>query len=119
MSNIKKYLFSLLTTLATILITLLLITSLYYFNLISPSAYNIIKIIVLLLTLFTNGFLIGKSSSKKGYLEGIKLSIPIIILFLIITLITKSFTIKVILYYIILILTTSFGSMVGINKKES
>lgn len=119
MSNIKKYLFSFLTTLITIILTLLLITTLYYFNLISPTAYNIIKIIVLLITLFINGLLLGKNSQKKGYLEGIKLSIPLVLLFFIITLINKSFTLKVLLYYIIIILTTSFGSMIGINKKKN
>ena len=109
-SNIGERLLSIVNT---------IYSDLYYFNVISPTAYNIIKIIVLLITLFINGFLLGKNSQKKGYLEGIKLSIPLVLLFFIITLINKSFTLKILLYYIIIILTTSFGSMIGINKKKN
>lgn len=118
-TNMKKYLFSTLVTFLSILLTLLLTTTLYYFNVISPTTYNILKIITLLLSFFINSFILGQKALKKGYLEGIKLSLPIILLFLITTIITKNFSLKILLYYLIIILTSSFGSMVGINKKKN
>lgn len=118
MSNLKKYIFFLSTTILSILISILLITTLYYFNIISPTIYNILKIIVLLLSIFINSFLLGKKAQNKGYLEGLKIIIPIIIIFSLITVFSKSFTLKVLLYYLILIMTSSFGSMVGISTKK-
>lgn len=119
MSNLKKYIIYFLITLLSIFITHLVTTTLYYFNIITPTTYNILKLITLLLSLFINGFILGKKSKNKGYLEGLKLSFPVIILFIIITLFTtNSFHIKLILYYLILIITTTFGSMIGINTKK-
>lgn len=118
MSSLKKYLLSILITFLSIFLTLLLTTTLYYFNIISPTTYNILKIIFLLLSIFINSFILGKKALKKGYLEGIKLSLPIILLFLLTTLLTKTFTFKVLLYYLIILITSSFGSMVGISRKK-
>ena len=102
----------------SILLSLLLITTLYYFNAISPVTYNILKIVFLLASLFINSFILGRKSEKKGFIEGIKLSIPLITIFLITTVINNSFSLKILLYYLIIILTASFGSIVGINTKK-
>ena len=118
MTNIKKYILSMFYTLSTIILLHLINTIIYYFNLLSPTTYNIIKIILLLLSFFINGFFLGRKTLKKGYLEGIKLSLPILIIFLLITLITKSFKLKVLLLYFIIIITSSFGSMLGISTKK-
>lgn len=118
MTNIKKYFLAVLYTFILLIILFLINTTLYYFNILSPATYNILKIILLLISLFINSFSLGKKALKRGYLEGIKLSIPIIILFLLITLFTKSFTLKVLLLYFILLLTSSFGSMLGISTKK-
>ena len=94
----KKYLITFLTTILSIILTLLITTTIYYFNLINQTTYNILKIIFLLLSLFINGFILGKSSTKKGYLEGIKLSLPVIILFVIVSLITKNIKLTSLIY---------------------
>lgn len=120
MSNLKKYLIHFSITFFSIFLFLIITTTLYYFNIISPKIYNIIKLITFLLSIFINSLILGKNTSSKGYLEGLKLSLFLIFLFLIITLITKSFAIKHLLYYLIIIITSVFGGMVGIsNKKES
>ena len=118
MSNLKKYLIQIIITFLTILLLLLVTTTLYYFNIVSPTTYNILKIIFILLALFINSFILGKKATKRGYLEGIKLTIPIIIVFLIITIIKSSFSAKILLYYLILISTSMFGSMVGISRRK-
>lgn len=120
MSNLKKYLIQFLITIFSILLLLTLTTTLYYFNILSPKSYNIIKLITFLIVIFINSFILGKKAKSKGYLEGIKLSLFIIIIFLLFTLFTKSFTIKYLLYYLIILITSAFGGMVGISiKKES
>ncbi len=118
MTNIKKYILSMFYTLSTIILLHLINTIIYYFNLLSPTTYNIIKIFLLLLSFFINSFFLGRKTLKKGYLEGIKLSLPILIIFLLITLLTKSFKLKVLLLYFIIIITSSFGSMLGISTKK-
>ena len=119
MSNIKKYLIQTLTTLGSLFILTLLTTTLYYFNLINPTTYNILKIITLLLTLFINSLILGTKTKSKGYIEGIKLSLIVIITFLLLTLIlTKTFQLKYILYYLIILITSTLGSMIGISLKK-
>lgn len=119
MSNLKKYGIQFLFSIAIILLGLMFSATLYYFDLINTTTHSIIKIIILLLALFFNSFILGKSASCKGYLEGIKLAIFIITLFTILNLITtRAFSIRTILYYLIIILASAFGGMVGISRKK-
>ena len=70
----------------SILISLILINTLYYYNIISTNTYKVLEIITLIINIFISTYLLGKKTTKLGYLEGIKFSSIIISLFLIITL---------------------------------
>ena len=119
MTNLKKYLFQILITFISLFVLTTIITTLYYFNLINPTTYNILKIITLLLTLFVNSLVLGRKAKCKGYLEGIKLSAIVVVIFAILTLLlTKSFNIKYLLYYLIITITSILGSMIGISLKK-
>lgn len=119
MTYIKKYGKRLLFTMISILLSLLAITLLYYFNIIGQNTNKVLKIITIIINIFISSFILGKNTLKKGYLEGIKLSLIIIPLFIIIAIITSSkLEIKAILYYIIITITSVLGSMIGINKKK-
>ena len=74
----------------------------------------------MIFTLFVIGFEFGKKALKKGYLEGLKIGGCLIFLFLIINLIfyQTGFSLERIIYYLVLILSSMLGSMVGINKKR-
>ena len=110
MTYLKKYGLRLLYTFLVIIISLLLINTLYYFNIINNNLYKVLKIIPILISIFINAYILGKNTDQKGYLEGLKLSI---------TLITKQpLKLKVILYYLIIGITSILGSMIGINKKK-
>ena len=71
--------------------------------------------------MFLGGYKLGQKSNKKGYIEGIKLGIIFSIFLVIFNYLAfdNPFKIKYLLFYIILITSSSLGSMVGINKKNN
>lgn len=77
------------------------------------------KLVIVLLILFINAFLLGKSSSKYGLVEGLKLGAIFLLIMIILKMITSSaFDIRTLIYSFIILLTTSVGAIIGINKKE-
>lgn len=120
MNYLKKLCKIVITTILSIIILGFILTMLYYFDIINNNIYNIMKMIIVLLSLFINSYLLGKNSSKYGLIEGLKLGTIILIIMFILKMITKSsFDIRTIIYSIILLLTSSIGSVIGINKKEN
>ena len=80
--------------------------------------YQLLKLIILLGNILISGIILGKKATSKGYLEGIKLGIFMIILFTLITLITgQGLKLKLLLYDSIILITAILGGMIGINKK--
>ena len=119
MNYLKKILKSLLYVFLSLIIGLFFITLLSFFNIINIKVINILKIIVTLLSLFIGSFILGKKSSKKGYLEGIKFGSIIIIIFLILNLsIYKNLKLSLIILYTIYLFTCTLGSMIGITKNK-
>ena len=118
METVKKYSFRFLYTLIGIVISLLLITTLYHFNLISSNIYQALKFILLLANILISGIILGKKANSKGYLEGIKLGLFLIILFTLLTLLTgEDLKLRILLYDMIILITSILGGMIGINKK--
>ena len=118
MEIIKKYSFRFLYTILSIVISLLLITTLYHFNIISSNIYQTLKLIILLVNILISGIILGKKATSKGYLEGIKLGIFMILLCFLITLVTgQDLKIRLLLYDSMILITSILGGMIGINKK--
>ena len=119
MNYLKRLGKVILFTLLSIIILGLLLNTLYYFDIISNNIYNIMKMIIVLTTLFVNALILGKNTDKYGILEGLKLGAIFILIMIIIKIITNStFDIRTFIYSIIIILTTSIGSIIGINKLQ-
>ena len=119
MNYLKKLGKIIITTLLSIIILGFILTILYYFDIINNNIYNIMKMVIVLLSLFINAFFLGKNSTKYGLVEGLKLgAIFLIIMFIIKIFTSNSFDIRTVIYGIIILLTTSIGSVIGINKKE-
>lgn len=119
MNNLKTYGLRLIYTIISLLLSLILLTTLYYFNLISPTTYKVLKITIFLINIFISAYILGKKAKTKGYLEGIKLSSIIIPLLFILTVLTNSpLKLRIIIYYLIIIFTALLGSMIGINRKK-
>ena len=107
MTYLKKYGKRLIFTITSIIISLFLLTILYYFNIIGPNLNKVLKIVIILLNIFISSFILGKNTISKGYLEGIKFALIIIPILIFISLITHSkLELKVILYYIIILITS-------------
>ena len=119
MNFIKNVSLSILYIILIMLVLTFILTLFSYFNIIGDKVISIFKIIIPVISLFIGGFLIGKKSLKKGWLEGLKLSLIFLILLIIFEYLAldQSFNIKNILYYLILSISSIFGSMIGISKK--
>lgn len=121
MKYAKNLGFSLLFIIGSLLILILLLTFFNYFNLFSNGLVSTFKIIIPIISLFAGGFFIGKKSSKKGWLEGLKLSLIFTIILILFNLLGlgNKLELKNILYYLIIIISCMFGGMLGINKNNS
>lgn len=113
MSYIKAILFNVLE----LFVLIFLITILYYFNIINDKTFSILKLIILLFSIFINSFILGKNTKKKSYLEGIIYGIILITILLLITLILSKVQIKLLVFYPLILLTSIFGSIIGGIKK--
>jgi len=120
MEYLKKLGISFLFIIISFFILTLFMTIFSYFDILNNKFVNILKIIIPIISLFIGGFYIGKKSIKKGWLEGMKLSIICSILIIIINyfIYSTSIEIKNLLYYIIIITSATLGSMIGINFKQ-
>ena len=114
-----NYLKSMVYTLSINLISTIIITIFNYFNILNGIVLKVIMLLIPIIGIFVGSFKIGKVSSKKGYIEGLKYGFIWIILLLIINLITKGFTYLSIFYYVLLLLISVVGSILGINGKKN
>ena len=115
---LKNLLYTYLNFFISLLIGNLIVTIINYFNILSHNIINIITFIYPLILIIINSYYLGKKTNKKAFLEGLKFSSVIVTIFLIITLLTNSFKIKILIYYLILIISSIISSSIGINKKE-
>lgn len=121
MSYLKKVGISLIYIIGIILVSTFLITILNYFNIISGTFLTITKILICVTSMFVGGFIMGRRSSNKGWLEGIKLSLIFMVLLILFNYLGLGISpkIKNLLYYSIIIVSCILGSIIGINKKHS
>ena len=115
-----KYLKTIIFEFILLICLTLLLTILYYFNIISSNINNIFKIVSFIVTFFLTGVYISKRSNRKYYLEGLKISGINIAIFLLISLIFKfKFSLQIILYYLIITITITIGSIIGSLFKKN
>lgn len=120
MKYLKKLGISFLYIIGSILVLTFITTLFSYFNIMSDKITSIIKIIIPIISMLIGGFYIGKKSLKKGFLEGLKLGSIFSIILIIFNYLAldNSFKFKYLLFYIILIISSILGSMIGINRKK-
>ena len=121
MKYLKNLGISLLYIIGTILVLTFIISIFSYFNIINDKIVSIFKIIIPIISLLIGGFYMGKRSIKKGFLEGIKLGVIFSLILIIFNFLAfgNSFKFKYLLFYLILIISSVLGSMIGINRKRA
>ncbi len=106
--------------LGIVLISTLILTILNYFSLFGDGITNILKLIIPIGSIFGTAWFIGKKTSKRGLLEGLKYGAIIVLIMLILNslILGNGFEVKILIYYLILLISAMFGSMIGINRKK-
>ena len=116
MNTIFKYIKPLAVFISSLIIFPVVLTLLNLFKL---ETNKTIIIITYSIIMFIIGVILGRFSNKRGYLKGLLFSTICIFLLIILSLIFRfSLNINSIVYYVILVIATIFGSMLGINKKS-
>ena len=108
MDNVKNYLIAIGYFLLVVAVFAIILTIFNYYDIVTNKLFKVIKVLIPSLALFIGGYKVGNNANKKGYIEGIKLSLIVIaILFMFSYLgFNASFSISLILYYIILIISS-------------
>lgn len=98
----------------------LVVTLLNYIGLIGIKVVNITSYLIPFLSFFIGGWILGKKSTNKGWLEGIKFGFIFITLLFIFNFLAfdEGYTISNFLTYGIVLLASVLGSMIGINMKK-
>ena len=117
---LKIYLKDIMYVFISIIVGMFLFTVLNYFNIISDSFLNILKMILIIGTFIFGGFYLSKRSNGRGILEGLKIGSIISIFFLLVTLLAFSspFKWKNLIYYLILIFSSMTGGIIAKQGKK-
>ena len=100
-----------------IIISVFILSILYYYDLISNNTFKVLEILFLLIIVFFNSNLLCKKLNIKRIVNGIVFVLPYISISIISSLITKSFQLRLFIYYLILIFISILGSYFY-NKKD-
>lgn len=99
-----------------LLIFLIISTTLSYFNIVSYNVINIISFIFIIILFMYCGYYMALRNNSKGYLNGLLIGgINICLLFIISLILKCNIEINIILYFLILLLSSTMGGMFGIN----
>ncbi|MDD4188197.1 MAG: TIGR04086 family membrane protein [Bacilli bacterium] len=100
--------------LGVIFLTPIILTILNVFGL---KTYDISLLIIMLITALITGIISGRKTEKNGYLNGLILGVILCLIMFIISLIFKNtYKIDTLIYYLIIIASSTVGSMIGIQK---
>lgn len=119
LNKLKSYFKVILIGLLFMIVFAFLLSILEYFNLFYGKVSEVSMFIYMAILFFIIGFLVGKKATHKGYLEGIKISLSLIFILIVINVLfyQTGFSLERTIYYFILILSSTLGSMIGINKQ--
>lgn len=117
--KMKKFIKPLIYSLSILVFCSFFLTLLNYIGIISGNVLKILKVFILFLIYFIPSFIIGYNSEKKGWLNGLEMSLIITFIMLIINLIIRNkITLISIIIYIIFICVSMISGIVGINLSK-
>ena len=90
------------------------------FNLMGVKSFNTIILLSMIIVSLISGLILGRNVSSKGYIHGLALGLTLIgILFLLSLFSKESLEVSSLIYYLLILVTCTLGSMLGIQKKVS
>ena len=108
----KKYLKNYLIILLEVLIITVLLSILSFTDIISIKTYNYLELISLFLIFYFNGKKLGNLTNKHYFFEGLKEGVIFSCLFVVLNIIfVKDLSVKLLIYFLIIILVSILGSM--------
>ena len=117
--NIINLFKSTLLIIVLLFISSIIINIFYYYDIVSNNLIKYLKMFLSITSLFIGGIYIGKHTLNKGYINGLKLSLIIVIITLLLSIIFSNLKVSRIIYFIIITICITFGSMIGISKKNN
>ena len=92
-----------------------------YFGIFGSKVISLIDMVMMIVIFIVVGYVNGKSAEKNGYLVGFKFGgiLTLVLLFLSLLVFRTGFKFSSLIYYLVLIVSCVFGSMIGINKKKN
>lgn len=116
-----KYLKSFAYTLISIIILSLITCIFNYFGICDNNTIKVLKLFSVSISVILGGIYLGKRTKNKGYIEGLKTGTIYCIILLItsILLFHRGFHKEMIIYYLIIIVSSILGNIIGINKKSN
>lgn len=120
MNKLFFYFKSILLLLLYLIIVSTINTIFYLYTNMSYSLNCLILFVFTTLGFFIVNFINGQKATNKGYLEGLKLGSVAIGIFFLISLFSKEFlSFSKVIYYLVLILTSTISAAIGINFKKN
>ena len=119
MNKLTNYIKTYILFFIILLIYIILISLVSYFELLNYKTVSIINYVVIITLFFLLGYKISYLERNKGYLNGFIISVGLIILFVLISLITSKITFSSLVYYLSLILSSITGGIIGVQKNKN
>lgn len=118
MEKVKKYLISIGYILAIIAVISLILCVLNYFDIVKGTLFKWLKVFVPVVAVLFGSFKLGKKSTSKGYLEGLKFGGVFSLIILIFSFLgfNHKIGIEMIVYILLILLSSVLGAMFGISK---
>jgi putative membrane protein (TIGR04086 family) len=119
MQEFRKLGKNLLISFIILIIGLIVISLSSYINILSGKFLSIFKILLTFTVILVGSFNQGIQSSKRGFLEGLKIGTIFTLLFILLNFIFyKHFAAKNLLYYALIMLVSVCGGMLGISRRK-
>ena len=113
----KKYIISLLCTIISLLFLTLILSILYYFNIVDDKFKNIFIYLISVASIFIGANKYGKNSNKKFYINGIIYYLPFLLISIFLSIfIFKNFKVHSLIYNLMLLISSIIANL--FNKKE-
>ena len=120
MDYLKSLLYSFLYSFGFLIISVFVLTLFNYFDIVNGGLFTFFSIFISCFSIFLGSFILSKRGVNKGWLEGIKFGIIYILFISLLNIFVFhfKFSLKYILFLLILLVSSIFGGMVGINFKK-